>query len=56
MVRRGPHLRSHPSSRHPDKEYADHCEEVWKGDLPTPYPSFETWRRDADRYVALDVP
>jgi hypothetical protein len=33
-------------------EYADHCDEVWKGDLPVPYPAFEAWRRDADRYVA----
>lgn len=32
-------------------EYADHCEEVWKGSLPEPYPSFESWRRDADLYV-----
>jgi hypothetical protein len=32
-------------------EYSDHCDEVWKGNLPVPYPSFESWRRDADRYV-----
>jgi hypothetical protein len=32
-------------------EYADHCDEVWKGGLPEPYPSLEAWRRDADRYV-----
>jgi len=32
-------------------EYADHCEEVWKGQLPVPYPPFRAWREDADRYV-----
>ncbi|HEX3106822.1 MAG TPA: hypothetical protein VHQ22_20480 [Terriglobales bacterium] len=32
-------------------EYADHCDEVWNGGLPEPFPSFEAWRRDADRYV-----
>jgi hypothetical protein len=34
-------------------EYSDHCEEIWKSDLPVPYPSFEAWRLDADRYVDL---
>ena len=34
-------------------EYADHCDEIWNPDLPTPYPSLEDWRRDADRYVDL---
>jgi len=33
-------------------EYSDHCDEIWTG-LPVPYPSFEGWRRDADRYVDL---
>ncbi len=37
-------------------EYSDHCEEIWNSDLPVPYPSFEDWRRDADRYVDLDNP
>jgi hypothetical protein len=32
-------------------EYSDHCDEVWNGELPVPYTSFEVWRRDADRYV-----
>jgi len=35
------------------REYADHCDEVWMGGSPAPYPSFESWRRDADRYVEL---
>jgi hypothetical protein len=34
-------------------EYCDHCEEIWESDLPTPYPTFEAWRGDADRYVDL---
>ncbi len=34
-------------------EYSDHCDEIWT-ELPMPYPSFEAWRRDADRYVELD--
>ena len=33
------------------REYADHCDEIWNSNLPKPYPSFETWHRDADRYV-----
>jgi hypothetical protein len=37
-------------------EFADHCDEVWKGELPEPYPSFERWRRNADLYVDLKVP
>jgi hypothetical protein len=32
-------------------EYADHCDECWKGRVPVPYPSFETWRKDADLFV-----
>lgn len=34
-------------------EYADHCDDIWNGALPAPYPSFENWRRDADCYVDL---
>ena len=34
-------------------EFADHCEEVWDGQLPVPYPSFEIWRRHADQYVDI---
>jgi len=32
-------------------EYADHCDDIWNDNLPTPYPLFENWRSDADRYV-----
>jgi hypothetical protein len=32
-------------------EYADHCDGLWNGNLPIPYPPFEVWRGDADRYV-----
>lgn len=44
--------RSHPRSIR-TMEYADHCDEVWGAHPPTPYPSFEDWRRDADAYVEL---
>jgi hypothetical protein len=37
-------------------EYADHCDEIWNSQLPVPYPSFQEWRRDADRYVDLSSP
>jgi hypothetical protein len=37
-------------------EYCDRCEQIWESDLPIPYPSFETWRRDADLYVDLGNP
>jgi len=45
--------RSHPRAIR-TMEYADHCDELWSSELPTPYPSFEDWRRDADSYVDLD--
>jgi len=32
-------------------EYADRCDGLWNGNLPIPYPPFEVWRGDADRYV-----
>ena len=35
-------------------EYSDNCDEVWNASLPVPYPSFEAWRRDADRYVDVE--
>jgi len=35
-------------------EYSDHCDEVWSSNLPAPYPSFEEWRREADRFVDLE--
>jgi hypothetical protein len=44
--------RSHPRAIRA-MEYSDHCDEIWNSDPPTPYPSFEDWRRDADRYVDL---
>lgn len=34
-------------------EYADHCDDIWNGNLPIPYPSLENWRSDADRYVNI---
>ena len=34
-------------------EYADHCDDCWSNGLPVPYPSFESWRTDADRYLDL---
>jgi hypothetical protein len=47
--------RNHPRAIR-TMEYANHCDEVWRGELPVPFPSFESWRRDADRYVELDAP
>lgn len=44
--------RSHPRAIR-TMEYADHCDEVWGAHLPSPYPSFEDWRRDADLYVEI---
>jgi hypothetical protein len=46
-------VRSHPRAIR-TMEYADHCDELWSSELPTPYPSFEDWRRDADLYVDVD--
>jgi hypothetical protein len=46
-------VRSHPRAIR-TIEYADHCSEVWGSVLPSPYPSFEGWRREADSYVDLD--
>jgi hypothetical protein len=34
-------------------EYFEHCDDIWNSGLPVPYPSFETWRCDADRYLDL---
>ena len=47
-------MRGHPRAVR-TMEYADHCDEVWISELPSPYPSFEDWRRDADSYVELTV-
>jgi hypothetical protein len=46
-------VRSHPRAIR-TMEFADHCSEIWGSELPSPYPSFEDWRRDADSYVDLD--
>ena len=35
-------------------EYADHCDEVWSSEMPSPYPAFEGWRKEADSYVDVD--
>jgi hypothetical protein len=47
-------VRSHPRAIR-TMEYADQCDESWDSELPSPYPSFEDWRRDADSYVELTV-
>jgi hypothetical protein len=44
--------RNHPRAIR-TMEYCDHCEEIWESELPTPYPTFEAWQRDAARYVDL---
>lgn len=36
-------------------EYFEHCDDIWNSDLPVPYPSFETWRRDADLYLVQNA-
>ena len=46
------HVRRHPRAIR-TMEYADHWYELWSSEPPTPYPSFEDWRRDADLYVDL---
>jgi hypothetical protein len=46
-------VRSHPRAIR-TLEYADHCDVVWSSELPSPYPSFENWRKDADSYIDLD--
>jgi hypothetical protein len=33
------------------RDYADHCDDLGNGNLPIPYPPFEVWRGEADRYV-----
>ena len=46
-------VRSHPRAIR-TMEYADHCDEVWSSEMPSPYPAFEDWRREADSYVDVD--
>jgi hypothetical protein len=36
-------------------EYFEHCDDILDSDLPVPYPSFETWRRDADLYFVQNA-
>jgi hypothetical protein len=33
-------------------EYADYCDELWTSQMPSPYPSFQEWRNQADSYIA----
>jgi hypothetical protein len=35
-------------------EFSEHCDEIWGSEMPSPYPVFEDWRREADSYVDLD--
>ncbi|MFZ0912709.1 MAG: hypothetical protein WBQ76_12830 [Candidatus Korobacteraceae bacterium] len=46
-------VRSHPRAIR-TMEFSDYCSEIWGSELPSPYPPFEDWRRDADSYVGLD--
>jgi hypothetical protein len=46
-------VRSHPRAIR-TMEYADHCDEVWSSEMPSPYPAFEDWCREADSYVDVD--
>ena len=46
-------VRSHPRAIR-TMEYADHCDEVWSSEMPSPYPAFEDWRREVDSYVDVD--
>ena len=46
-------VRSHPRAIR-TMEYADHCDEAWSSEMPSPYPAFEDWRREADSYVDVD--
>ena len=47
-------VRSHPRAIR-TMEFSDYCSEIWGSELPSPYPPFEDWRRDADSYVELTV-
>jgi hypothetical protein len=46
-------VRSHPRAIR-TMDFSDYCSEIWGSELPSPYPPFEDWRRDADSYVGLD--
>ena len=45
--------RIHPRSIR-TMEFSEHCDEIWGSELPSRYPSFENWRKEADSYVDLD--
>jgi hypothetical protein len=47
-------VRSHPRAIR-TMEFADHCGKIWDSGMPSPYPSFDDWRREADSYVELPV-
>jgi hypothetical protein len=40
-------VRSHPRAIR-TMEYWDRCDQAWASGLPDPYPSFESWRQQAD--------
>src|ERR1700683_2842107 len=42
--------RSHPGAIR-TMEYWEQCDEIWASNLPDPYPSFRSWRRQVDSYV-----
>jgi hypothetical protein len=42
--------RMHPRSMR-TKEFSDYCAHRWRRVLPSLYPAFDQWRRDADAYV-----
>ena len=46
-------VRSHPRAIR-TMEFADHCDGLWDEKLPSLYPPFENWRREADSFVDLD--
>jgi hypothetical protein len=43
--------RSHPRAIR-TMEYWEQCDEIWASNLPDPYPSFRSWRKQVDSYVA----
>ena len=45
-------VRNHPRGIR-TLEYWEYCDDRWASALPVPYPSFEYWRHNADRYVDL---
>ena len=47
-------VRNHPRAIR-TMEYADHCDELCESRFPSPYPSFEEWRRAAGSYVETNV-